>query len=200
MQKKAISKLISLTIILIFFLISYFFKSSPDTPARHPQISDTQAPEATTESEAESTALYEVTEVIDGDTLWVKIGDKSEKIRLLQINAPEISNPNIPMGKPAAEFARNFLEGKKVILEYDKEPRDQYGRLLCYVSVLDDSGNRICLNEELIRNGMAKVVRYGSNVLHYDDYKKLEQEAKQQNLGIWQDIEANYPKKKESPK
>ena len=190
MQKKVQTKWLSFLIVLLAVLFSQFFKGDPAPPSEsgvasvpEVQISEPVAPQ------------YEVLDVIDGDTLRIDFDGKHEKVRLLQVNAPEIGNPDIPMGDAASRFTKEFLSGKSVILEYDKELRDPYGRLLCYVFVLDESGNRHCLNEELIRSGMAKVVRYGKNVLRYDDYKKLEKEAKNQGIGIWQDIDANYPKK-----
>lgn len=138
---------------------------------------------------------YQVLQVVDGDTLWLDMDGQREKIRLLQINTPEVNNPSIPLGQAASDFTKDFVQDQMVLLEYDVERHDQYGRLLAYLYVQDQGGNLSCLNEELVRQGLAKVVRYGKNTLRYDAYKKIEDQARQDNIGIWQDIKANYPPK-----
>lgn len=147
---------------------------------------------------------YQVTEIIDGDTIKVDISGVIETVRLLQIDTPESNHPdksrNVSMGKNAKEFTSALLKDKKVRIEFDKERRDKYDRLLCYVYVNNKDGKEICVNEELIKTGMAKVVKYEPNVLKYDDYKKLEKPVRESKKGIWENIEANYPKKQKLQK
>lgn len=77
-----------------------------------------------------------VTKVVDGDTVTVAIGKKSEKVRMIGVNTPETHHPTKgkePYGKEAAAFTTKMLTSKKVWLQKDIEERDRYGRLLAYV-------------------------------------------------------------------
>ena len=153
--------------------------------------------------EIDLTKQYEVSEVIDGDTIKIKVGDNEVKVRLLQVDTPESKHPdeskNVPMGKKATEFTANFLKNKKVRLETDVEPYDKYGRLLAYVYVKDDKGNEICLNQALIENSLAKTVKYGKNIKNYEKYLEIERKLRDKKQGIWENIQANYPSNAPTP-
>lgn len=163
------------------------------------------------ESKPSSAALenlpyYQVIKVIDGDTIKVNYNGRHETIRLLQIDTPESNHAdeekNVPMGKTAAAFTKDLIGDRDVQLVFDKEQRDKYDRLLCYVYV-----DGKCINEELIKAGMAMVFKREPNTAKYKEFKALEKEARKNGIGIWQDIAANYPGKdidkeylKDSPK
>jgi micrococcal nuclease len=126
-----------------------------------------------------------VVSVHDGDTITVSLGGRSEKVRLVGIQAPELQDER-PEYREAAEAARDFarsaLKGKTVTLEVDPRQgdRDRYERLLRYV-VLPDGTN---LNEELVRKGYAKVYDRFAFTLK-QQFKRSEAEAKRQRLGVW---------------
>ncbi|MBS6063738.1 MAG: thermonuclease family protein [Peptostreptococcaceae bacterium] len=151
-------------------------------------------PDITTENTQQK--YYTVTEVVDGDTFKIDYNGVPETVRLLLVDTPESKHPkkykNVPMGEVATEYTKNFLKNNKVRLEFDKEQRDKYNRLLAYVYIQ----NGQCLNEELIRNGMAKVVKYEPNVSKYDEYKEIERQVRPSGIGIWADIAGNYPQTK----
>ena len=90
------------------------------------------------------------TRVVDGDTIIVRIEGKEERVRLIGVDTPETVHPKKSVeyfGKEASEFTRKMVEGKKVILEYDWQRRDKYGRLLAYVYLEDGT----LLNGEIIK-------------------------------------------------
>ncbi|HEX3654366.1 MAG TPA: thermonuclease family protein [Pirellulales bacterium] len=124
---------------------------------------------------------YGVARVVDGDTFLL---DNHTRVRLIGVDAPETVKPHHPIepwGPEASRFSHQFLDGKRVRLEFDHERRDRYGRLLAYVWV----GNRM-LNEELLRAGLA---RYEPQY-HYSRDKKLrfqqlESAARAAGRGIW---------------
>ncbi|NSW83511.1 MAG: thermonuclease family protein [Syntrophothermus sp.] len=138
----------------------------------------------------------EVTRVVDGDTLWVRIGTREEKVRLIGVNTPEISHSGLgikeePYGKEAFEYTRKHSEGRQVFLELDVGERDRYGRLLAYVW-LDRPGNdgeaevrAKMYNAELLLNGYAQVMTVPPNVKYADFFVKLEREAREQAKGLW---------------
>lgn len=146
------------------------------------------------------TKQYEVSEVVDGDTIKVNKDGEKITVRLLQVDTPESKHPNknknVPMGKTATQFTINFLKNKKVRLETDVEPYDKYGRLLAYVYVKDDKGNEVCLNQALIENSLAKTVKYGKNTKNYEKYLAIERKLRDKKQGIWANIQANYPSNK----
>jgi len=88
-----------------------------------------------------------VTNVVDGDTFDLRI-DKTdpriiyeiERVRLADVDSPEMSTPE---GPPAKVFATDTLLGKKVWLDIDdksRDGRDPYGRLIAVVYLEDLDG------------------------------------------------------------
>ena len=97
------------------------------------------------------TKHYFVSRVIDGDT--VKLADGS-KVRYIGIDTPETRRrvwggwmwaPE-PYAKKAKEYNEELVFGKKVRLEFDKEKRDKYRRLLAYVYTPEGK----MVNEEIL--------------------------------------------------
>lgn len=126
-----------------------------------------------------------VAEVIDGDTVVLASG---EKVRYLGINAPEmsvlkgktwISRPQ-PFGREATAFNEGLVEGKIVQLEYEARTRDDYGRLLAYVTAEERF-----INGELVKQGLALVDVRKPNFKHQRALMALQEEARSQERGIW---------------
>jgi micrococcal nuclease len=84
-------------------------------------------------------------------------------------------------GKEAANFTKKILQGRRVRLEYDVQPRDRYGRILAYVYLEDGT----FFNAELVRQGYARIATYPPNVKHADEFVRLEREAREANRGLW---------------
>ena len=78
-------------------------------------------------------------------------------------------------------FISNILKGKRVKLEYDVSRKDQYGRTLAYVYLQDGT----FVNAELVKNGYAMVMTVPPNVKFADEFAKLQQEARENNRGLW---------------
>ena len=166
--------------------------------------------------------LTTVTRVIDGDTLQLSNG---EKVGLIGVDAPESLNnfklwqdakktgqdakAIIEKGEEAAEFTRKLVEGKQVLLEYDGQKKDKYGRTLAYVYVVT-SGKALLharavgwneepyvssmddyqcfqLNAAIIGQGYAQAVMNTPNVKYQELFAKLEKEAREQKKGLWRD-------------
>jgi len=126
-----------------------------------------------------------VVAVHDGDTITVNLDGRSETVRLVGIDTPELEDERAEYrraAEAAREFARSALKGKTVTLEADgrQRDRDRYERLLRYV-ILGDGTN---FNEELVRKGYARVYDRFAFTLK-PEFKRAEAEAKSQHLGIW---------------
>ena len=73
---------------------------------------------------------------VDGDTIWVDIDGKDEKIRFIGVNTPEVAkdgNPAEFMADEAKDFTNSILKNKEIYLERDISDRDKYDRLLRYI-------------------------------------------------------------------
>lgn len=147
------------------------------------QATPTSSPSPTaTLTEVPKKELYQVTKVVDGDTIAVDIAGKSETIRLIGIDTPE-SSPTQCYAKEATEKARALLESKKVMLEADTSQgeRDKYNRLLRYVLLENgDNFNKLMLNE-----GYAREYTYNIAYKYQDDFKTTEKGAKEAKKGLW---------------
>lgn len=129
-----------------------------------------------------------VTKVVDGDTFWVDDGSvKGEKIRLIGVDAPEsrktFKKEVGTFGKEAKEYLTKLLKGNSVKLEFDITRNDQYGRTLAYVYLQDCT----FVNADLVKNGYAMVMTVPPNVKFADEFVKLQQEARENNRGLWKD-------------
>jgi len=96
-----------------------------------------------------------VDRVIDGDTFELCGGIK---VRLLCVDTPE-------RGKQGYEDAKLFLEdlilNKEVSLNtsnYDIETTDKYGRLLAWVYIQDNSGEKILVNKYILEEGYGDIL------------------------------------------
>lgn len=121
-----------------------------------------------------------VARAIDGDTIELADGTR---VRYIGMDTPEM---NTGRGTPdcLALAAKNrnagLVEGKTVVLEYDAEKRDRYGRDLAYVW-LDGS----MVNEQLLNEGFASIFTVAPNVKYADRLLAAERRARNDELGLW---------------
>jgi micrococcal nuclease len=139
-----------------------------------------------------------VLRVVDGDTLTINHNGRKESIRLIGIDTPE-SKPNkkakkdatrnsedlatiVELGKEAAKFVRTLVHpGDPISIEFDKQIRDKYGRLLGYIYLADGT----MLNEEIVRAGYASLMTYPPNVRYQDRFLRAYHDARENNRGLW---------------
>ncbi len=121
-----------------------------------------------------------VVSVVDGDTIKVEGG---EIVRYIGMDTPETVAPGRPVdcfGKEASKRNDELTRAKAVRLEADVRNRDQYGRLLRYVWVGDTM-----INEQLVREGYARVSTYPPDVKYADRLVSAERQARENNAGLW---------------
>ncbi len=139
-----------------------------------------------------------VIKIVDGDTLSIEYKGRAENIRLIGIDTPE-SRINkkaqkdaarnsedvaaiTKMGKEATRFVKTLVKpGDPVAIEFDRQPRDKYGRLLGYVYLADGK----MLNEEIVKAGYASLMTYPPNVKYQDRFLRAYREARENNRGLW---------------
>jgi len=129
-----------------------------------------------------------VVKLVDGDTVWVRLADRVEKVRYIGVDTPEVHHPTRgeePGGREAAEVNRRLVDGKAVRLEPDVQLRDRYGRLLAYVWVKGNDGRELMVNAELVRLGYARIMTVPPNVRHVEMFRKLQVDAREHHRGLW---------------
>jgi len=125
--------------------------------------------------------LHTVTKVYDGDTIILKNG---ERVRLLGINTPEIESrhrSDETGGQAAKQWLQDKLNGGQVYLEYDKQQRDKYKRLLAHCFLPDDEH----LNKTIVEAGLASLSIIPPNVRYSEQLISAQQQAQQNKRGIW---------------
>lgn len=105
--------------------------------------------------------------VVDGDTIEVWTVKGRERARLVDIDAPEMSQPWGPEAKAALE---KLVSGKKIKLE--TVGRDKYGRLLARLWI-----DGVCVNRSLVASGDAWSWERA--------FASEEAAARRQRLGLW---------------
>lgn len=125
--------------------------------------------------------------VIDGDTVIIRFPTGVEEpVRLLGVDTPETVDPNRPeqcFGAEASAHVRDLLPvGTAVALERDVEARDHFGRLLAYITRVDNS---VFVNLDLVRAGLADVTFYEPNTALQSQFEHELTTAKTQRIGLW---------------
>ena len=148
------------------------------------------APVAATISPPE-TIEVPVVRVVDGDTIKVRYDGKLESVRLIGIDTPEITRgKNEPFGKPAGAFLEALLADRTVLIEFDVERRDRYGRLLAYVWAQGDRDPApILVNAQLARWGYAQLLTIPPNVRYVERLRNAVGAAKAARANLWRDIQ-----------
>ncbi len=120
---------------------------------------------------------FVVARVIDGDTFVLQGGDR---VRLLGIDTPEKDEP---FYEEAKQELSHFALGKAVRLEYVKNRRDHYGRLLGYAYV-----DSLFVNKAILDNGLGYLYLFDDDDLTHQRSRELLQAqrgAMNRHLGIW---------------
>ena len=92
----------------------------------------------------------------DGDTCYVTVDGIAKKIRLLELDTPEISQPKCDAEKNLAIKARNYINNKienastiEFITDYEE---DYFGRILSYLII---DGNDV--SQKLVESNLGVV-------------------------------------------
>lgn len=132
----------------------------------------------------------EVEEVIDGDTIRVRDleSDKVFRVRYLGIDTPELEGSDYEscFGPQAREKNEDLVLDRKLILEFDIDRYDRFGRTLAYVYTLDELGEKeIFVNLELLEEGYARFYLDKQNTLWQDELVQAALTAHEDFLGLW---------------
>ena len=133
--------------------------------------------------EAGSSVWARVVRVVDGDTIVARVDGSDEYVRYIGVDTPETVKPDTPVqcyGPRASDENHRLVEGRTVRLVFDREVRDDYGRLLAYVH----AGKRF-VNAELVRGGYARTLTIAPNTSHEGEFQRLAARAARAGRGLW---------------
>ncbi len=123
----------------------------------------------------------EVLRVVDGDTVSFQTqSGKKLRVRLADIDAPELDQPWGPAAKTALEI---WAEGKSGSIEI--VDTDRYGRKVAYLYVNDEN-----MNERLISEGLAWVYL---DYLRDRSFISVQRDAKSRKEGLWSSADPIQP-------
>lgn len=123
---------------------------------------------------------YFVTKVIDGDTIEVRQEKRNYKVRLSEIDAPEI---NQRFGTESKNFLASLILNEEIELIYITE--DRYGRIVA--KIYKDNKD---INRSMVRNGLAWVYDY-----YVEDQSLYNDQnlAKKNSFNIWSEASPTPP-------
>jgi micrococcal nuclease len=99
----------------------------------------------------------QIRSVYDGDTIRADISlgfgiyINNQKIRLLNINAPEVRGKSKESGRKSRDYLRERILGKKVIIKTHKDKQGKYGRWLAEIFINGEN-----INNTMVKLGYAK--------------------------------------------
>ena len=126
--------------------------------------------------------LGKVVGIMDGDTFKLLTKDSTVvKVRLANIDCPEKKQP---FSTKAKDFVSEAIFNKNVTVQVLK--KDRYRRLIANVFY----GDSININHQLVEKGLAwHYVKYSKDTI----LQSLEDNAKKDKVGLWQDSNAISP-------
>ncbi len=131
-----------------------------------------------------------IVRIVDGDTADVRIGEKTERLRLLAIDTeeswPSAHKPVTPFGLETSKWAKAFLASEEpCFVEYGAERRDVYDRLLAYLWRRDGDDWKM-YNLESVELGYSPYfTKYGYSEHHHEAFVAAEKRAQKAQKGIW---------------
>lgn len=161
----------------LLFLSTLITKTPEKTPLSTqtaPVIQNQRTDQEVVQRSPEGAKETTVARAIDGDTIELADGTR---VRYIGIDTPETGQC---FGSEAAQENKRLVEGKKVKLETDVQKLDKYGRLLAYVFV-----DNLFVNEELVRQGFAKIYTYPPDIKYTEKFIAAQKEAREKEVGLW---------------
>lgn len=137
-----------------------------------------------------------VVKVSDGDTFTVAIKVagryQNNSVRLLGIDTPESHYQSRSQGhwadQATASLNSMLKYNQDVLLEFENEPCDSYGRFIAKVKT-----KYLDVNKEQVRRGMAATYCYATVTSTCREYSAVMREAMVQRKGMYQDANLVMP-------
>jgi micrococcal nuclease len=111
------------------------------------------------------------------------VAGAAETVRLIGVDTPEVDwygGEGECFGPEAARYAQGRLSDRSVVLAFDRDPRDRYGRLLAYVIL----GSEL-FNLTLADAGYAVTLEVPPNTARAEELRAAEASARERGVGLW---------------
>jgi endonuclease YncB( thermonuclease family) len=119
----------------------------------------------------------QVVNVVDGDTIDVRIGEQTFRVRYIGINTPEQDQT---FYQEATAYNQKLVAGQTVTLVKDTSETDQFDRLLRYVIAGD-----LFVNHELVAKGYAAATAYAPDTACVTTLEVAQRQAQTAKVGLW---------------
>ena len=131
--------------------------------------------------------VAKVIHVDDGDTVVALKSDMTRvKVRLANIDAPEVSHGSCRPGQPwsaqATSALKQLVHGRTVL--FSCSTLDRYGRSVCDLHMGEDRRSPTA-NREITRMGLAWANRSNPAYLRDSEVAVAESQAQDSRLGLW---------------
>ena len=128
--------------------------------------------------------VAEVVKIVDGDTLDVRYSGSVHRVRLLNIDTPEVGRQGADsecLAEEATDYLRERLPvGSEVTLSRDEKGRDRYDRELR--GVHDGRG---FVNADLVRLGLAVPMHIAPNFRYRAEVDTAHEQASSNEIGLF---------------
>ncbi|MEZ5155488.1 MAG: thermonuclease family protein [Solirubrobacterales bacterium] len=146
---------------------------------------------ATVHPRGKLTQKAKVASVVDGDTINVVLRGKTEPVRFIGIDTPEVY-PVKDCGGPEASASMNQMlktgDRVKLIRDRSQGNRDIYDRLLRYVELKGKD-----LGRKQVGRGWAETFVYDRPFARLGGYRKKQKRARRQDRGVWGQCPHGFP-------
>lgn len=120
-----------------------------------------------------------VTRVVSGQTVEVTGSERSlSRVRLIGIDAPDLQQQ--PWGQAAKERLEAIALNQFVLLEFDVQNQDAFGRRIAYVWQ-----NGVLVNEKLVAEGYVLILPRSPNNKYDQRLERAQEWARLMGRGIW---------------
>lgn len=140
---------------------------------------------------------FNVTNVVDWDTIKVNYNWKEESFRFIWIDTPESYTTRFGYKEcywdEASKYLKWLLEWKNIKIEFDETQwqTDKYGRYLGYIFL-----DWVNINNEMIKNWYAWEYTYDKAYKYQDLFKSSQKVASDSKLWLWAINTCNWERKK----
>jgi endonuclease YncB( thermonuclease family) len=123
---------------------------------------------------------------VDGETFKARIGDKTEIVTLLGVDAPDDKEKECFAAESTAHLRELLPKKATIYLERDRDDRDGQDRLPRFVWIARDGDAKAFLvNTKQVRDGYAKLGTAAPTGRYADNLAKADQQAQDAVRGLW---------------
>ena len=137
----------------------------------------------------EDAVRADVVHVSDGDTIVVRIDGRTERVRYVGIDAPEVAHAEDGTaaecwGDEAADANAALVDVRDVELEADVSDRDRFGSLHRHVWVAAGDGWQL-VAKALVSSGAVEARSYPPDTARDEEFDAAERTARSTSVGLW---------------